>query len=270
MKNWLQLNALLCISLIFIANSHATSQIKNHASQHPLGYDILAERKHNTNLFTQGLFIHDNKFYESSGLYGKSRLVSYYVDEPDSRWESIAIEFVQQQAIARQYFAEGLTLHNNQLFLLTWQEKTVLVFDKSSLQLQKKMGYEGEGWGLTSDGHHLIRSDGTDTLFFHKPEDFSLIKTLSIQKDNEKITHINELEYAHGFIWANIWYEDRILKIDPVTGNVIAYVDLAAIKQTLHLTSREYVLNGIAWDEKHQAFWVTGKNWPKMFLIKIH
>lgn len=270
MKNWLQLNALLCISLIFIANSHATSQIKGHAHQHPLSYDILAERKHDTSLFTQGLLIDNNKFYESSGLYRKSRLVSYYIDEPDSAWASIAINFVQQQPIAEQYFAEGLTLHNNQLFLLTWQEKTLLVFDKSSLQLQKKLRYEGEGWGLTSDGSHLIRSDGTNTLFFHQPEDFSLIKTLRIQKNNEEITRINELEYAQGFIWANIWYEDHILKIDPATGNVMAYVDLAAIKKTLNLTSREYVLNGIAWDKKHQAFWVTGKNWPKMFLIKIH
>lgn len=269
MKNWLQLSTLLCISMGFIANSYATDPLNDYGHQLSLGYEILAERKHDTSLFTQGLLIDNNKFYESSGLYGKSRLVSYYIDEPDSTWSNIAVDLVQQQPIAEKYFAEGLALHNNQLFLLTWQEKTLLVFDKTTLQLNKKLNYEGEGWGLTSDGKNLIRSNGSNTLFFHEPENFSLIRSLHV-RGNKKITYINELEYAQGFIWANIWYEDHILKIDPATGKVIGYLDLTTIKKTLNLSSREYVLNGIAWDKKRQAFWVTGKNWPKMFLIKIH
>lgn len=267
MKNWLPLSTLLCTSLLFIATSFATAA--TNATSSILKYQILAERKHDATLFTQGLLVDNNKFYESSGLYHKSRLVSYYTDEPDPAWANIAIDFVQQQPIADQYFAEGLALHNNQLFLLTWQEKTLLVFDKTTLQLQKKLTYEGEGWGLTSDGKNLIRSDGSDTLFFHQPETFAITKSLIVTHENQRITNINELEYAQGFIWANIWYEDKILKIDPTTGKVIALVDLTAIKQSLHLSSREYVLNGIAWDEKRQSFWVTGKNWPKMFLIRI-
>lgn len=261
MKNRLLLIALLCTSLLFIANSQADAP--------QLSYQLLAERAHNSSLFTQGLLIDNNKFYESSGLYGKSRLVSYYINQPDPSWMNVAITYPQQQKLADNYFAEGLALHNNQLFLLTWQEKTLFIFDKTSLALQKKISYAGEGWGLTSDGKNLIRSDGSDKLFFHNPDDFSVTRTITVKDGDTTIDKLNELEYAQGFIWANIWYEDYIIKIDPKTGKVIARINLAAIKKNLNLASREYVLNGIAWDEKQQAFWITGKNWPKLFLLKI-
>lgn len=261
MKNGLSVIALLCTSLLFIANSHAA------APQIP--YQLLTEREHDASVFTQGLLIDNNKFYESSGLYGKSRLLSYYITPPDPTWASIAVQYPQQYVIEDKYFGEGLALQDNQLFLLTWQEKTLLVFDKTTLRLQKKLSYEGEGWGLTSDGKNLIRSDGSDTLFFHTPTDFAVTKTITVKDGDTRIDKINELEYAEGFIWANVWYDDRIIKIDPTTGTVMSTLDLSSIKQSLKLSSREYVLNGIAWDPYRQAFWITGKNWPKMFLIKI-
>jgi len=247
--------------LLPIANTYAEAP--------KLSYQLLTERNHNSNFFTQGLLVDNNKFYESSGLYGRSQLVSYYTKEPDSTWAAISIPFLKQQHLDEHFFAEGLTLLNNQLFLLTWQEKTVFVFDKDTFTLQKKLTYEGEGWGLTSDGANLIRSDGSDTLFFHNPNDFSVTKTITVTDGNRSINNINELEYVQGFIWANVWYDNHILKIDPTTGKVVASVDFSALKQSLKLSSNEYVLNGIAWDEHQQAFWITGKKWPKMFLVKI-
>lgn len=256
--------ALLCTSLLFIANLLPT-QAQAAAS---ISFEILAERTHKPTLFTQGLLVDGDYFYESSGLYDQSILVSYPVAEPTSTWAKLSAPFTQKQTVPARYFAEGLALLDNKLYLLTWQEQTLLIYDKSTLNYQKSLSYKGEGWGLTSDGKQLIRSDGSDTLYFHNPSDFSVTKTLTVMDANTAVSRLNELEFAQGFIWTNIWYDDRILKIDPVTGKVVGEMNLSALKQKLKLNNSEQVLNGIAWDEKRQAFWITGKNWPKMFLIR--
>ena len=208
-------------------------------------------------------------FYESSGLYNQSLLVTYPIAEPASTWAKISAPFTKKQTIPERYFAEGLALLNDRLYLLTWQEQTLLIYDKVTLNYQTSMSYKGEGWGLTEDGKQLIRSDGSDTLYFHKPEDFTVTHTVKVTEDGKPVAQLNELEFVEGFIWANIWYQDRIIKIDPASGNVVGEMDLSALKQELQLSNSEQVLNGIAWDEKQQAFWITGKHWPKMFLIRI-
>jgi len=259
------LRALLCTSLLCIAN---LIPVTANAAE-PVAYEIIAERTHKPTLFTQGLLVDGDYFYESSGLYDKSLLVSYPITEPASAWAKISAPFTQKQTIPARYFAEGLSLLDNKLYLLTWQEQTVLIYDKTTMTYQKSLTYKGEGWGLTSYGKHLIRSDGSDTLYFHEPDNFSVTKMLKVTDAGTAIFQLNELEFAQGFIWANIWHNDRILKIDPATGKVSGELDLSALKQTLQLNNSEQVLNGIAWDEKRQAFWITGKNWPKMFLIRI-
>ncbi|MEN0039056.1 MAG: glutaminyl-peptide cyclotransferase [Cellvibrio sp.] len=259
------LYALLCTSLVFIANlSPAPAQ-----AAAPITYKVLAERTHKPTLFTQGLLVDGDHFYESSGLYNKSLLVSYPIAEPESKWAKISAPFTKKQTVPARYFAEGLALHNDKLYLLTWQEKTLLIYDKATLNFQKSISYEGEGWGLTSDGKQLIRSDGSDSLYFHNPDSFAVTKTLKITLGDAPLSKLNELEFAQGFIWANIWYDDRIVKIDPATGKVVGELNLAPLKQQLKLNDSEQVLNGIAWDEKQQAFWITGKNWPTMFLIRL-
>jgi len=257
--------ALLCTSLVFIAN--LLPAITYAAA--PIPYEILAERTHKPSLFTQGLLVDGDHFYESSGLYNQSLLVTYPIAEPAGTWAKISAPFTKKQAVPARYFAEGLALLGDKLYLLTWQEQTLLIYDKATLNYQKSISYKGEGWGLTSNGQQLIRSDGSDTLYFHKAENFGVTKTLKITDEGKAVTQLNELEFAGGFIWANIWYQDRILKIDPATGKVTGEMDLSAIKQKLQLTNSEQVLNGIAWDEKREAFWITGKNWPKMFLIRV-
>jgi glutaminyl-peptide cyclotransferase len=256
---------LFCLKLFFIANITFAETPKNLT----LSYEVISERTHKPSLFTQGLLVSDENFYESSGLYGQSLLVSYPITEPESTWEKLSAPFSKKQELPKQYFAEGLTLLNDKLYLLTWQEKTLLIFDKKTLNYEKSMHYQGEGWGLTTNGKELIRSDGSDQLFFHKADDFSVIKQLSVIDNNNPVTRLNELEFAQSYIWANIWYEDAIIKINPTTGQVEGKLHLADLRKKMPSLGTDAVLNGIAWDEKRQAFWVTGKNWPKLFLVKI-
>lgn len=255
--------ALLCTSLLFIANLAPATAAES------ITYELIAERTHKPTLFTQGLLVDGDHFYESSGLYNQSLLVTYPIAEPASTWAKISAPFTKKQTIPERYFAEGLALLNDKLYLLTWQEQTLLIYDKATLNYQTSMSYKGEGWGLTSDGKQLIRSDGSDTLYFHKPEDFTVTQTVKVTDAGKPVAQLNELEFVKGFIWANIWYQDRIIKIDSTSGNVVGEMDLSGLKQKLQLNNSEQVLNGIAWDEKQQAFWITGKHWPKMFLIRV-
>jgi glutaminyl-peptide cyclotransferase len=257
---------LFCLKLFCIANIAFAQTPPNQT----LTYDIITERTHKASLFTQGLLVSNDHFYESSGLYEKSLLVSYPIAEPESTWAKLSAPFTKKQELPKHYFAEGLTLLSDKLYLLTWQEKTLLVFDKKTLNYEKSMSYEGEGWGLTTNGSELIRSDGSDQLFFHAPQDFSLIKKLAVTDNNKPVAQINELEFAQDYIWANIWHQDIIIKIDPSTGAVIGKLDLSELRKKMPSLNSEQVLNGIAWDEKREAFWITGKNWPKMFLVKIN
>ena len=259
------LSALLCTSLLCIANLIPATA---HAAA-PIPFEILAERTHKPTLFTQGLLVDGDHFYESSGLYNQSFLAIYPIAEPASTWAKISAPFTKKQNLPAHYFAEGLALVDDKLYLLTWKEQTLLIYDKATLNYQKSLRYDGEGWGLTTDGKQLIRSDGSDTLYFHNVEDFAVTSRLKITDEGQPVAQLNELEFAGGFIWANIWHQDRIIKIDPATGKAVGELDLSGVKQTLKLTNSEQVLNGIAWDEKRNAFWITGKKWPKMFLITI-
>jgi glutaminyl-peptide cyclotransferase len=157
---------LLCTSLLLIANfSWADADAKKSAAtaNNTIAFDVMAERTHKPTLFTQGLLVDGESFYESSGLYNQSILVTYPIAEPSSNWAKISAAFTQKRSLPARYFAEGLALLNNKLYLLTWQENTLLIYDKATLNYEKSINYEGEGWGLTSDGKQLIRSDGSGT-----------------------------------------------------------------------------------------------------------
>lgn len=259
---------LFCLSLATIAN-FSCAQTASLAGAATISYKIITERSHKPNLFTQGFLVKDGIFYESSGLYAKSQLVSYPIAEPESTWAKMSSPFLQKQQLPDRFFAEGLTLLNNKLYLLTWQEGTAFVYDATSFSLLKSLVYKGEGWGLATDGKHLIRSDGSNQLFFHNPETFILEKSINVKYKQEVISNLNELEYADGFIWANIWHDNRIIKINPVTGDVVGVIDFSEAAKNLKLKDAENVLNGIAYDADKKAFWITGKRWPKMFLVKV-
>jgi glutaminyl-peptide cyclotransferase len=225
-------------------------------------YTVLEERAHDTRLFTQGLFLLDGVFYESSGGYGRSRLVSYPRSGP-------ADDFIRHKTLPRKYFAEGLTEMEGKLFLLTWKENTLFVLDRDSFEELYRKEYKGEGWGLTDNGDVLIRSDGSHRLFFHNHEDFSLLQTLEVHLEGKPLRKLNELEYIDGYVWANVWHDNRLVQIDLETGHVVGFVDLTKLAKRTAPSHPESVLNGIAWDKEHQAMWVTGKNWPTLFLIRL-
>ena len=167
------------------------------------------------------------------------------------------------------YFAEGITLLNGKIYQLTWQHQRGFLYDASSFEKIGEFTYQGEGWGLANDGTSLILSDGSNRIRFHDPESFQVRKTIAVFDGTTPITKINELEYVQGEIYANIWHDDRIARIDPRTGNVVGWADLTGLIRPGEVSDEEAVLNGIAYDQSSQRLFVTGKLWPKLFEIRL-
>lgn len=266
MKNFILFFWLFCLSGPMIANDAA--MVHSPAVIH-FDYQVLAQRSHKPVLFTQGLVLEDGTFYESSGLYARSQLVSYPRDEPTTKWGQLTANFIQTDKLPDRYFAEGLTLLNDKLYLLTWQEGTVFVYDRTTFKILERWRYSGEGWGLTHDNKLLIRSDGSENLYFHSPDGFRVQGKVAVNEHGRPVQRLNELEFINGYVWANIWHENRLVQIEPSTGNVVGSVDLTALTAQVDIDSSESVLNGIAYDAERQGMWVTGKNWPTMYLIKL-
>lgn len=225
-----------------------------------LSVTVLEEQAHDPLTFTQGLLISDGKVYESSGLYSKSFIRRY-----DNQTQKIE----KQRKLPNNLFAEGLTLFNNQLFLLTWKSGMALVLDPKTLQPLKKFSYSGEGWGLTHSANELIMSDGSDTLIFRNPSTFKKTKSISVHSKWKHYKNLNELDYADSAIWANIWQSNLILKISPLDGSVLGIADLSKLAEKNNRIRNESVLNGIAYDEEKKAFWITGKYWPSRYLVRF-
>ena len=223
-------------------------------------YRVVAEYPHDPNSFTQGLLIHNGDLLEGTGQYGESRLmrVDLKTGKP-----------LQQVDLHRQYFGEGIAVAEGELFQLTWQNRVGLVYDPKTFELKRTVRYLGEGWGLTYDGESLIMSDGSSTLRFFDPATFTLKRRLNVQQGNRAIKNLNELEYVEGEIWANIWYESSIARIDPKTGQVTGWIQLEGLKPRSVRFNREAVYNGIAYDAKTKQVYVTGKNWPTLYEIEV-
>lgn len=230
------------------------------AVQEVLSYKVLDTVDHDKTYFTQGLEVSDGLMFESAGRYGESR-VRKYRPAGDST--------LLEQSIAKEYFAEGLTLFKDELFLLTWQKETLFVFDPDTLKVKRELTYNGEGWGLASNGTQLIMSDGSDKIYFRNPETFEVEREIQVTSGSNSVHRINELEFAQGFIWANIWRAPVIVKISPLSGKVSGYYDFSELVSKHSTGNDESVLNGIAYDSDHNAFWVTGKLWPRRYLVKL-
>lgn len=225
-----------------------------------LEYRILESRPHNTRLFTQGFIKTANGFYESGGRYGRSRLLHYHTDSRKP---------FQKKRLAANLFAEGLTLFENKLYLLTWKAGKTLVFDPESLAPLATLRYQGQGWGLTHNRQHLIMSDGSHRLTFRRPDNFEPVKTLAVHLNGKPWSRLNELEFIEGEIWANTWLDNRIVTINPDSGEITGVLDLARLAYRHHRGHSGRVLNGIAYDEEKRAVWITGKLWPRMYLLAV-
>lgn len=224
-------------------------------------YTVIDRQPHDSQRFTQGFAVDGDWFYESSGHYGRSFLVRYHRDTPDQ---------AERTDLPDDVFAEGLAVVGERLYLLSWKGQLARVYSKASLRQLKSIPYRGEGWGLTHDGEYFILSDGSDTLKFLAPRDFSVVRTVRAHSGETYYAALNELEYAQGLIWANRWKTNEIIGINPADGTVVARVDVSALQRESAVSQGESVPNGIAYDTRRDGFWVTGKYWRDRFLLQLH
>jgi len=224
-------------------------------------YQIVRVYPHDPEAFTQGLVYVDGHLYESTGRNGQSSL--RLVDLSTGK-------VLRHSDLPAEYFGEGLTDWHGALFQLTWKSGLGFVYDQFSFALRRTFRYQGEGWGLTHDDKHLILSDGTSVLTFLDPQSFLATRRMPVTDEKGRpVTMINELEYMHGEIYANIWQTDQIVRISPRTGRVLGWIDLAGLIEKSQLANGDAVLNGIAYDSSNDRLFVTGKLWPKLFEIRV-
>jgi glutaminyl-peptide cyclotransferase len=223
-------------------------------------YQVVHTYPHDAQAFTQGLVFVDGQLYESTGLNGRSSL---RMDDLETG------KVLQRQDVPAEYFAEGLTNWRSNLVQLTWQSHKAFVYDRFSFRLLRTFPFEGEGWGLTQDGRNLILSDGTAVLRFLNPDTFQVERRITVTDHGATVKDLNELEYIHGEIYSNVWYSNKIARISPQTGKVLGWIDLSDLVASLKLQDSQAVLNGIAYDARHDRLFVTGKLWPKIFEIKV-
>jgi glutamine cyclotransferase len=222
------------------------------------GYEVVNTYPHDPDAFTQGLTFHDGNLYEGTGRNGQSSLRQIDLESG---------ELLKRQNLNSRYFGEGITILDDKVYQLTWQSHIGFVYDLETFSQQKTFFLAGEGWGITHDGDNLIVSDGSANLRFLDPDTLQETRRVLVSSKGTPINYLNELEYINGEVWANVWYQDIIVRIDPATGNVNSVVDLAGLYPERR--SREDVLNGIAWDADNARLFVTGKLWPTLYEISV-
>jgi glutaminyl-peptide cyclotransferase len=223
------------------------------------GYSVVNTYPHDAGAFTEGLVYSGGALIEGTGLYGSSSL------------RRVALEngsVLQRVDLPSQYFGEGITVVGDRILQLTWREHTGFVYDLNTLDLMGNFSFDTEGWGLTYDGNRLILSDGSSTLYFLDASSYQVVGSVQVLDRNVSIVNLNELEYVNGDVYANVWMSQRIVIINPQTGQVKGYVDLAGLQSSAGV-SGEDVLNGIAYDKTGDRLFVTGKNWPQLYEIRL-
>ncbi len=255
-------------------NSSVTGKGNSNVNSRPntvpqYSVQIVASHPHDPKAFTQGLVFHNGFLYEGTG--GKAARG----DDFFSSLRKVEIgsgKVLQKYDVPRDFFAEGIAIMGDKIYQLTWQERTGFIYSLDDFKLLREVRYSGEGWGLTHDGTNLIMSDGTHVIRFIDPEDFSAVRTISVNDERgQPLMEINELEYIKGEIWANVWQTPWIVRIDPATGKLLGRIDLSPITEDVQKKNRTAdVLNGIAYDPAGDRIFVTGKNWPNVYEIKVN
>lgn len=224
------------------------------------GFEVVNSYPHDTGAFTEGLLIHQGKMFESTGEVGKSNIRE--VDLASGR-------VLRKRDLPEPYFGEGIIIFDDKIIELTWQHEKAFVFDVSTFKPAGEFKFDGDGWALTTDGTSLIMSNGTPKLRFRDPKTFAVRDSITVTDNGTEVKSLNELEWVKGEIWANIWQSDQVARIDPKTGKVTGWIDLAGLLPARDRTGGEDVLNGIAYDAVNDRIYVTGKNWPKLYEIKL-
>jgi glutaminyl-peptide cyclotransferase len=236
-----------------------------------IGYKIENVYPHDTSAFTEGLQLVDGKLYEGTGDYIHSAL-----QIADIKTGKV----LQQHKMGTdKIFGEGIQVFKDKIYQLTYQNKLVYVYDKKDITKPiKTFEWPSEGWGMTNDGTSLIVSDGTTYIYYVNPEDFKIYKSIQVLDNNGPVNYINELEYIDGFIYANVFTKDIVIKINPANGHVVGVMNFAGLLQQYAakeiaqpgFSLNDNVLNGIAWDSTTKKMYITGKRWPKLFEVSLN
>ncbi len=224
------------------------------------GYEVVNTFPHDPKAFTQGLVFHDGALLESTGLERHSTL---------RRVELQTGKVLQKIDVPPYFFAEGMTLFGGKVYQLTWKGEKGFVYDPQTFEKTGEFNYTGEGWGLTHDADSLILSDGSNRIRFIDPSNYGVRRVISVTDGRSPVMALNELEYVKGEIYANVWHQNRVARIDPQTGRVNGWIDFTGLLKPGEVTDEEAVLNGIAYDEAGDRLFVTGKLWPKLFEVRL-
>jgi glutamine cyclotransferase len=223
------------------------------------GYEVVRSFPHDRGAFTQGLLFRNGSLLESTGNYGFSSLREV---------ELATGRVLKQVGVERTYFAEGLAVVGDRAYQLTWKERKCFVYDADTFRPLQEFTYEGEGWGLTTDGRVLVMSDGSSRIRFIDPQDFRVLRTIDVTESGRPVDRLNELEWIQGEIFANVWQTDRVVRIDPATGVVRGVIDFTGLLPATERANAD-VLNGLAYEPATGRLLVTGKWWPRIYEVRI-
>jgi glutamine cyclotransferase len=249
---------------VFVLGAHSAAQLPAASGSAPQSVPTLMAKvvhtyPHDAHAFTQGLEYYEGFLYESTGETGQSSVRKAALESG---------KVLQKTDLGAEYFGEGLTIFRGKIYQLTWLSQVGFVYDLKSFKKLSDFHYYGEGWGLAHDDTHLILSDGTNKLRYLDPESFAVVRTVEVYAGGQAVTKLNELEYIDGQIYANIWHERRIARIDPASGAVKAWIDCSGIAAGEE-KEPEGVLNGIAFDAAGKRLFITGKHWAHLLEIRV-
>lgn len=233
-----------------------------------INYTLEGSLPHDVNSFTEGLFVYDNQLFESTGSPQEYPSSFSHFGIVDTLSGKINVKASLDKA---RFFGEGISILNGKLYQLTWRSKICFIYDANSFKLLNSSVFpNAEGWGLTNDGTHLIMSDGTSKLTYFKPDSFEKVKQITVTENGSTVKNLNELEYVDGFIYANIWMTNTIVKVEASSGKVVAKADFSKLYQDAFQSNSSILeMNGIAYDDKSDEFLLTGKFWPKIYRVKF-
>lgn len=229
-------------------------------------YKIINTYPHDKKAYTQGLEYYNGFLYEGTGQKGESSIRKVNLTTG---------EVLQQKDLDAQYFGEGITILNNKIYQLTWRGGVGFVYNLDTFEKESEFKYtkSREGWGLTNNGEKIIKSDGTENIWFLNPETLVEESYIEAYTDSRKVENLNELEYVNGMIYANVWQQNSILIVNPINGKIEGVANLNSLKEHIQkeqtLQERDDVLNGIAYDKDNNRLFVTGKHWGKLYEIEL-
>lgn len=265
-KQYWFLLSLLTISMIGInyscnnTSGENTEDTTEKSSVPVMSFSITSTLPHDTSYFTEGLEFYDSTLLESTGLNGQSKLVQY---NPKTG------KVLKQIKLDSNYFGEGITVLHDTLYQLTYQQNVVFLYDVKTFKKLGQLPFKGEGWGLTNDGKNIIASNGSSSLYYYQPGTFKLLKQVNVTENGNPVPNVNELEYVDGYVYANQWQYNDIIKIDPSNGNVVGKMNFDDLVGKVRSDNHSEYFNGIAYNRSTKKFYVTGKLWPQIYEIQF-